>query len=131
MSHFKYWKTNIKYDKDQSLRNKFYDENWDFEKFATCNELSNLYSKFLFCFPIKQLDFIGITERYKNDIHKMFKMIGITDFSIYEHNIGEKTICPSYQDEISINTIKKIRIKHKQDIDLYEYALNLSIKNNY
>ena len=81
MSHFKYWKANIKYDKEQPLRNKFYDENWNFEKFATCNELTNIYSKFLFCFPKSNLNFIGITERYKKDMNKMFKMIGIRDFT--------------------------------------------------
>lgn len=46
---------------------KMIEEKWSLEKYCLCNEMRNIYSKFLWGFPLEYFEFIGITEHYEED----------------------------------------------------------------
>lgn len=69
ISHYHYWLRD--YDGDdptQPLRNRVLREGWSLQRFCLGPELRNLYRQYLWGFPAERFDFIGITERYDDDL---------------------------------------------------------------
>src|SRR5690606_16572684 len=55
-----------------ALHWRMHAEDWSLETFCLAQELRDVYSQFLWAFPLEYFDFIGITEHYEADF---------TDFS--------------------------------------------------
>lgn len=69
VSHYYFWLRNPQgATPAQTLRRRVLLENWSLERFCLGPELHNLYSQFLWGFPLRRFDFIGITERYASDL---------------------------------------------------------------
>jgi hypothetical protein len=68
-SHYHYW--NRSYDRGDAgrLHRRVVEERWTLERFCLGPELRNIYSTFLWRFPLERFDFVGITERYDEDVH--------------------------------------------------------------
>ena len=49
------------------------DEDWSLQRFCLGHELRNLYHQYLWGFPPERFDFIGITERYAEDLARFGK----------------------------------------------------------
>ncbi|MFK8041798.1 hypothetical protein, partial [Congregibacter sp.] len=62
VSHYHYWKRSYQPGQSGPLHQRMIEEGWTLEEFARCKELRNIYSVFLWGFPLERFDFIGITE---------------------------------------------------------------------
>ncbi|MBJ6981726.1 MULTISPECIES: hypothetical protein [unclassified Luteimonas] len=71
-SHYHYWMRDYDgLDPAQPLRNRVLRERWSFERFALGAEMRDLYHEYLWRFDPAGFDFIGITERYDEDLQQM------------------------------------------------------------
>ena len=69
VSHYHFWRRDYDgADPAQPLRNRMLHEQWSLERFALGPELRNVYSEYLWGFPVTAFAFIGITERYAADL---------------------------------------------------------------
>lgn len=122
-SHYHYWVRT--YHKDNSLpfHRKVVEENWTLEQFCLSKEMKNLYSNFLWNFPIDKFDFIGITEYIEEDI-KYFSEHYLKNSKLKlqhaNYNPVLKTKSKYFSDE---DLIKEIKSFHEEDYKIYNYAL--------
>lgn len=70
VSHYDYWQRT--YDQaspmTSTLHRRVIEEKWTLQAFCLSPELRNVYTEFLWGFPLERLDFIGITEFYDEDL---------------------------------------------------------------
>jgi len=112
--------------KARPLLKKFIEEEWTFEEFAFSNEIRNIYSMFLWNFPVERFGFIGITEFFDEDLQYFAKnYLELTDVTVPEMNQNKKKRGKKITDK---GLIREIREYHSEDYKLYNYALNLRSK---
>ncbi|NOR87727.1 MAG: hypothetical protein GQ527_08975 [Bacteroidales bacterium] len=119
-SHYYFWKRTYHAEKSPILQRKMVEENWTLERFCLGNEVRNFYSSFLWGFPLKRFDFIGITEHYKDDLAWFSKNILQANLETKNENINT-IIGDQYQ--LSEKLKKEIEQWHSKDIQLYKEAL--------
>jgi len=69
VSHYNFWLRN--YDGGigkGDLHCKVVEDKWSLEHFCFSDEMRNFYAQFLWNFPLDLFDFIGITERFDEDL---------------------------------------------------------------
>lgn len=120
-SHYYFWQRTFKPWKSKPLHQKVIREDWSLEKFVFSEELRNLYSQFLWNFPIEKFDFIGIMEHYDEDLDYFGKnILSLNDFSVPQKNVNPNSSNKYFQDE---KLIKDIKSFHFRDYEIYNYAL--------
>lgn len=108
---------------NQPLLKKMIDEDWSLERFCLGPELRNTYSKFLWGFPIKRFDFIGIVEHFDSDL--LYFSNNIINLELINYAININTKRPQEQSYYKDKDLKiEIMKHHRKDYDLYNYALN-------
>ena len=84
VSHYQYWLR--AYDPGSALVSPLHrqvvEEGWSLERFCLAPQLRNVYTEFLWGFPIERLDFIGITEFFADDLR------------YFSHEILGNKVCP-------------------------------------
>jgi hypothetical protein len=122
-SHYNFWKHyHHKLDKLPLLK-RFLNEDWSIEKFALSEEVRNIYSMFLWNFPIDRFDFIGITEFFEEDL----RYFGRTFFNEQEIQVPKKNV-NEIKDRDRITDpglMRELKDFHACDYKLYSYALEL------
>lgn len=69
VSHYHFWRRDYDgSDAAQPLRNRMLAEDWSLERFALGPELRNVYRQYLWQFDVSRFAFIGVTERYAQDL---------------------------------------------------------------
>lgn len=121
-SHYSYWNRTFNKDTTAPLHKRVVNENWTFEQFCLSDEISNMYSKFLWKFSIQNFDFIGILEDYEEEV-KCFskKYLDVEINEVPKFNVNPNKISTDIIDVDIIDKIKKVNYK---DYDLYKYALD-------
>lgn len=101
------------------FQNKVARQSWSFEAFYTSRQMRNLYTKFLWKFPIENMDFIGIVEHYEEDFHYIcqhyFNDINPT------FTYGNRT----KSEEILDDERRQIEHLNQRDYALYRHGLSL------
>ncbi len=106
------------------LHQKVNRENWSLERFCLSREFQNVYSQFLWCFPIYFFDFIGITEFYDEDLNYFFKTYLDEAPVVFKRNINQgKKISEKY--DISPRLRETIENHHRKGMALYRKACEL------
>ncbi len=126
-SHYHYWKRTCT-PESLPLHRRVVEENWSFERFCLGPEVRNLYSRFLWRFPLNRFDFIGITEHFEEDfLYFTNRFFGIAPpIPRSNINLDKKGI---YVDNPGLRS--KIEAYHAQDMDLYRRAVaNRSHRQN-
>lgn len=120
-SHYHFWKQyHWKLDKLPLLK-RFLDEDWSLEKFAFAEEVRNIYSLFLWNFPIERFDFVGVTEFFDEDLVFFAEnFLGMPTVEIPKKNVNLKRKEGKIKDP---GLIRELREFHAEDYKLYEYAL--------
>lgn len=122
ISHYHFWRRVNANDRLPALHRKMIQEDWSIERFCLGSELQNLYSQFLFGFPLENFSFIGITEFYEED-HSYFSRVFINTPTRAERvNVGEFGGKPYV---ISPELRGDIEAHHAVDMALYHRALGL------
>jgi hypothetical protein len=114
---------------NQPLLERMIDEDWTLERFCLGPELKNTYSQFLWGFPIKKFDFIGIVEHYETELDffsdTLLKNSAITH---YQQNVNSAIQKSSYfaGNEADEDLKNKVVSYHAKDFILYNNALKLA-----
>ncbi|SHF03757.1 Sulfotransferase family protein [Fodinibius roseus] len=121
VSHYYFWLRTYETAKPKPLHRRVVEEDWTLQEFAFSEELKNVYSEFLWNFPARQFDFIGITEHYEEDVRYFANhYLGLKDVSVPQKNISPRKSKPLITDE---GLIKELKSFHARDYELYDYAL--------
>lgn len=125
-SHYHFWKQyHWKLDK-LPLLNRFLEEDWSLEKFAFCEELKNIYSLFLWNFPVERFHFIGITEFFEEDMAFFAgNYLGISEVDIPKKNVNKNKSGETIKDPGLIRELKEF---HSEDYKLYKYGVKQRLK---
>lgn len=123
LSHYHYWLRSYQEEQSGPLHKRMIEENWTLEQFATCRELRNLYSTFLWGFPLTRFDFIGITEHYATELDCFGRQILNATAIPAQRNKN-----PDQEDQdyaVSPALRRVIEAAHAPDIRLYRQALEM------
>jgi hypothetical protein len=119
ISHYYYWIERSALNSHASLHRRVVEEKWSLEKFCFAPELQNLYEQFLWGFPIRYFDFIGITEHYASDLQYFSSKYLNTNSNMYSEN---RRSMEKKGYSISDSLRKKIELFHEKDMQLYARA---------
>lgn len=123
VSHYNYWYETYDPNVSATLHKRVVEESWSLEKFCFSKELRNLYSQFLFAFPIEKFSFIGITENYDADF-KFFARKYLSE-DIEAHRVNESSKKNNEQ-LIDEGFVKEVERYHAADVALYRRAIEMS-----
>ena len=120
-AHYTYWKSDL--DSDNELRRRMLDEDWSFERLASCPAIRNIYSQYFWGFPLKLFDFIGISEFSATEIQRFsIEILGCAEQKIILNDGAQR-----YETASSIDPKlrKHIERYHSEDMALYRHALEI------
>jgi hypothetical protein len=104
------------------LQQRIIKEKWSLKKYCLCEVFRNVYSQFLWGFPLENFDFIGITEYYSFDIKYLSNIFLGTQLGLYHENVN-KTGNGNYCIDKSLK--REIESFHARDMALYHKALQI------
>lgn len=127
-SHYEHWKRVPDPPASDTLHRRMLDEAWTFEAFALRPELRNIYSLFLWGFPLERFRFVGISEDYERELAWFGeKVLGHRLESAHAMaNPRRKT--PGYEIDPALR--RRIEAFHARDIALYRKALALQAQRH-
>ena len=125
LSTYYFWKRYPEVDIDRnSFKKKIIEENWDEERFCTADKMQNSLTNWLWNWPIRDFDFVGLTEYFEEDIVFFNKTF------IKNHqplNIPKLNYNPTkkhnYAEELDSNLYKRLQAFHQSDYAIYNEAL--------
>ena len=124
VSHYAFWRrTSAKATRAQPLRYRMVQENWSLERFCLAPEMRNLYRQCLWGFDRSRFAFIGITERYEEDLVRFAERFLDGNLPAVTHARANPERAPS--DTYAIDATLRARIErcHAHDMALYEWAM--------
>jgi hypothetical protein len=124
ISHYNFWQRS--YDPNTSMphHKKVIEEEWTLEQFCLSPQFRNLYSQYLWAFPLRYFDFIGITEHFEEDLAYFSENYLSGMLNHYQINTANTKTTKS---SIDSTLRKKIENYHNMGMDLYKRALNLRL----
>lgn len=125
ISHYAYWQSS--YDKasdsTSALHRRVVEEAWSLEQFCLAPELRNVYTEFLWEFPSDQLDFVGITEFFEEDLRYFCTHFLGLNAEPQWNNQRDLNDGQPRDAELSAELRCLIEEYHQDDVDLYRAAL--------
>jgi hypothetical protein len=97
------------------------DNNLSFEDFVFLPKVRNFYQRFFYNFVVEDYFFIGIVERYKEDLLKISDLLNMNFIEYTENQNSEKS---NNIYDIEPNLLDKIKNYHSDDYNLYYKILN-------
>ena len=127
VSHYYYWQR--AYDPASALTSPLHrrvmEEGWSLQRFCLAPELRNVYSEFLWGFPLQRLDFIGITEFFADDLRYFSQQLLGNKLQAHTLNRRVATGGGAAPARLSAAARAEIEAWHAADMALYRQALAL------
>ena len=120
-SHYFHWMRVAPPAHASAIRRRVYKEQWSLARFCLGSEFRNLYSKYLWGFPLNRFDFIGITEYYPTEIEYFANRFMPLQLSVAQENINPWRETSTYSEVAGIRA--EIEGHHAADMTLYQRAL--------
>jgi hypothetical protein len=127
VSHYHYWYDayNPASPDTRPLHRRVVEEQWSLEKFCLSSDMRNLYSQYLWGFPLERFDFIGITEDYERDLRAF--SLGYLGSELQVRLVNQRKSPPaSGIEELTGRLRSRVEKWHAADIELYQRALAAS-----
>ncbi|WP_439107242.1 hypothetical protein [Congregibacter sp.] len=121
LSHYYYWKRSYQPGQSGTLHQQMIEEDWSLEQFAVCRELRNLYSIFLWGFPLGRFDFIGITEHFASELEDFGRRV--LDAPVVQEERNRNPDGDDQEYKVDGSLLRLIETAHAKDIALYSRAL--------
>jgi hypothetical protein len=121
LSNYHFWRHNPRgASPAQPLRYRMLQEDWSLERFCLGPEFRNLYHQYLWGFPLGRFAFVGITERYEEDLDA-FAARFLDGIATATHaRTNPERDSDRYRIEPSLRT--RIERHHAKDMALYRRA---------
>lgn len=114
-SHFRFWQHDYNPATAGRVHRRMISEGWDFERFALGPELRNIYSLFLWRFPLERFSFVGLFENLEQDMAKF-----CVEFLGAEREMPRERISSASTEQLSGTLRSKIESWHDRDMALYQ-----------
>ncbi len=125
VSHYHYWLR--AYDGDSPLvsplHRRVVEEGWTLQQFCLAPELRDVYSEFLWGFPLDRLDFVGITEFFPEDLRYFSQEIMGNIVRSQTLNRRPRDTERALEAEADGLDRPGIEAFHARDVALYRWAL--------
>ena len=122
ISNFHYWRRAYDPATARPLHRRVIEEDWSLERFCLGEEMRNMYSQFLWGFPIENFAFIGITEHFADDLEEFAKRYLGTTVTPERLNAGT---APGEAYATDPDLQRRVEAFHARDMALYRQALAL------
>jgi hypothetical protein len=127
VSHYDYWQRayDPASDLTSPLHRRVIEEGWSLQRFCLAPELRNVYSEFLWGFPLGRLDFIGITEFFADDLRYFSQRV--LGNKLQAHTLNRRAATGEGEPQALLNAAARAEIEawHAADMALYRQALAL------
>lgn len=123
VSHYHYWQRSFEPDSAAELHRQMVEESWSLERFCLGPELQNIYSKFLWGFPLGRFSFIGITEHYESDVRYFTRQFLQASLGPEKANVSPVGQPVTDLDDPAFR--ERVAAHHSVDMALYRQALAL------
>lgn len=120
ISHYHFWKKSYDRENSAALHRKMVEEDWSLERLCLGPELRNIYCQFLWGFPVRNFQFIGITEFFEEDLNYFAQQFLGTRMEAQTLNTSEDQ---KGERQIDGNFRRKMEAYHAEDMALYKIAL--------
>jgi hypothetical protein len=122
ISHYHYWQRSYDPNKPCLLHHeRVIKEGWSLERFCLGPEFRNLYSQYMWGFPLEMFDFIGIVEFYEDDLAYLADNYLEATLDAYRLNVSDK------KNDISPELREAIERHHDKDVQMYRRALQMRL----
>ena len=121
-SHYNFFRRSYDPKAAGPLFRRIIEENWSLERFCFCEEYRNLYGKYLWNFPWDNLDFVGLTEFYEDDLEFFSKRFLGTKVEALRLNCAVNG--DSDNNAIDSGFRREVENFHSEDMALYNRALH-------
>jgi hypothetical protein len=120
VSHYHYWQRTYDPAGSPPLHRRIVNEGWSLERFCLGEEVRDLYTQFLWGFPVENFAFIGVTEHYNEDLEEFAQRhLGIT-VTPERLNAGTRAGEPH---DLEPGLARRIEAHHARDMALYARVL--------
>ena len=125
ISHYHYWQRS--YDPAAAhtsvLHRRVVEEGWSLQRFCLAPELKNVYTEFLWGFPLERLDFIGITEFYGDELRYFSQAVLGNKLEPQTLNRRNKGEAAAPEGGLSAGARELTEKYHAADVALYRRAV--------
>lgn len=122
ISHYDYWQESYDERTAAPHHRQVIEQAWTLEQFCLSEKFRNIYSQYLWCFPLDNFAFVGISEHYQEDFYYFASRFLTAEMVPRRENITRKT---SSRHKLDEGFLEKVRAFHAKDIGLYRRALEL------
>src|SRR6185437_3392377 len=98
------------------------EQGWTLEQFCLSEQFRNIYTQYLWGFPLEKFAVSGISEHYPEDLLEFSRRYLDTDLEIRRKNA---TVTAYRHRDLEPDLIERVRHFHAADIALYQRALQL------
>lgn len=121
-SHYYYWQQTYDERTAAPHHRQVIEEGWTLERFCLSEQFRNIYTQYLWEFPLESFDFIGICEYFQQDLQEFSQRYLSTRFEPRHFNA---TRCSKSRGELDPEFLQEVRNFHAEDIELYATALRV------
>jgi len=125
VSHYHYCHRMHRLGTPSRLQRRVVEEGWSLEQFCLCAELQNVYSQFLWGFPLRCFQFIGVVEHFEEDFQYFTHTFLNTSLPVCRENVNAEKPAGAYA--IDPDLRQRIERQHRKDYALYRTALAMRL----
>ncbi len=124
ISHYYYWQQTYT-PEVAPLHRRVVEENWTLDDFCLSTEMRNIYSEFLWRFPLSRFAFVGITECYEEDLAYFFRVHLGSEPGQFRVNVTDES-GESGKPQQPLTEAARARVDtfHARDREIYEAAVS-------
>ncbi|MEP1471518.1 MAG: hypothetical protein ABJK25_11130 [Halieaceae bacterium] len=124
ISHYAYWHRSYDPTSEEtsSLHRKVVEEAWSLEQFCLSPQLRNVYSRFLWQFPLDRFDFVGITEFFEEDLRYFSTRFLGHNATQEKLNMRPGPLPSALEAALGQLDLPRIAAYHEDDVALYSAA---------
>jgi hypothetical protein len=120
ISHYYYWQESYDEKTAAPHHRQVIEERWTLEQFCLSEKFRNIYTQYLWGFPLENFAYIGISEHYREDMREFSERFLSVNLTPQHHNATAYRHTRPHLDETFLD---KVRDFHAADMKLYLRAL--------
>jgi hypothetical protein len=126
ISHYYYWQQSFDEQTAAPHHRQVVEQRWTLERFCLSEQFRDIYTQYLWGFPIEKFAFVGISEYFQEDLPEFSQRYLSTHLEAQHRNMG-KLNSRRAMDE---GFLREVRDFHAGDMQLYQTALALRLSRH-
>lgn len=120
ISHYHYWQRSYDAATSAPHHRRVVEQGWTLEQFCLSEQFKNIYTQYLWRFPLENFSFVGISEHYRDDLCYFSERYLSTHLELQHKNAAGKTAVDA---SLDTDFMARVRDFHADDVLLYQRAL--------